>query len=153
MSRYLLDTNILFGYTKGANWAKVVHDDHHLGDSNVMAFTSSICHGELLLIAERNKWGKDKKDQLKNILNGITIIDINIESILNAYAMIGAWTQGHDVTTQKSPPPKPAMPMGQNDLWIAATAHASNATLLSTDPDFIHLNNAWIKHVHVNRKN
>ena len=151
MSRYLLDTNILIGYTRGADWAKAVHNEYNLGDSNVMVFTSSICHGEMLLLAERNKWGKDKKDQLKNILNGITIIDINKESILNAYAMIGAWTQGHAVTTQKIPPPKPAMPMGQNDLWIAATAHASNATLLSADKKISHLDNVWIKYIYVDQ--
>ena len=29
--------------------------------------------------------------------------------------------------------------MTQNDLWIAATAHVSRTTLLSTDKDFDHL--------------
>ena len=153
MSRYLLDTTILVGFVRGANWAKVVHGNHNLGDSNVMVFTSIICCGEILALAEKNNWGKNKKDVLKNILSGITTIDINKESILNAYAMIKTWTQGHAVATQKSPPPKPAISMGQNDLWIAATAHASDATLLSADSDFVHLNGVWIKHVHVNQNN
>ena len=29
--------------------------------------------------------------------------------------------------------------MGKNDLWIAATASAATATLLTTDKDFNHL--------------
>jgi tRNA(fMet)-specific endonuclease VapC len=29
--------------------------------------------------------------------------------------------------------------MGKNDLWIAATAHVYEATLLTTDNDFDHL--------------
>ena len=151
MSRYLLDTNVLLGYTKSANWIQVLRDDYNLDDSHVILFTSIICCGEILALAERNNWGKSRKDELQNTLNQITTINIDKEPILNAYAMIGAWTQGHSVATQKSPPPKPAMPMGQNDLWIAATAHVSGATLLSTDKDFSHLNNVWIKYIYVDQ--
>jgi hypothetical protein len=35
--------------------------------------------------------------------------------------------------------------MGKNDLWIAATAHALNAILLTTDNDFDHLNNIFFE--------
>lgn len=34
--------------------------------------------------------------------------------------------------------------MGKNDLWIAATAYALEADLLTTDDDFDHLNHNWI---------
>ena len=30
--------------------------------------------------------------------------------------------------------------MSKNDLWIAATAYVTNATLVTTDKDFDHLN-------------
>ena len=33
--------------------------------------------------------------------------------------------------------------MGKNDLWIAATAYAMNAQLLTTDGDFDHLDNSF----------
>ena len=33
--------------------------------------------------------------------------------------------------------------MSKNDLWIAATAHVSQAALLSTDKDFAHLDKIW----------
>ena len=39
--------------------------------------------------------------------------------------------------------------MGKNDIWIAATAHASKATLLSTDKDFDHLDGVWLKRLYV----
>lgn len=35
--------------------------------------------------------------------------------------------------------------MGKNDLWIAATASVTNATLITTDKDFYHLNNTYLK--------
>ncbi len=34
--------------------------------------------------------------------------------------------------------------MGKNDLWIAATANATGATLLTTDSDFDHLSPNFI---------
>ncbi len=151
MSLYLLDTNILVGYIRGATWAREVHDKYNLSDSDAMVFTSIICHGEMLALARKLNWGKNKQAELEKILNEISMIDINHKEILDAYALIDAWTHGKSVACQQSPPPKPAIPMGQNDLWIAATARASNATLLSTDKDFAHLNRVWIEYVYVDQ--
>jgi len=35
--------------------------------------------------------------------------------------------------------------MGKNDLWIAATAHVVDATILTTDKDFDHLASEFLK--------
>jgi len=52
-------------------------------------------------------------------------VDVNREPVLQAYARLDA--RLHAVGRR----------MGQqNDLWIAATAVATNATLLTTDLDF-----------------
>ena len=117
-----------------------------------MVFTSVVCHGELLSLAEKFGWGKDKRIQLQEVMATMPVIDINNESILEAYAQIDAWTHGKSVTSpDNTPPPKPAIPMKQNDIWIAATAHVSDAVLLSTDKDFEHLNNVWLKFVYVDQ--
>ena len=42
--------------------------------------------------------------------------------------------------------------MNQNDMWIAATAHAIEAVLVSTDRDFEHLRDAWIDFVYVDQQ-
>jgi predicted nucleic acid-binding protein len=34
--------------------------------------------------------------------------------------------------------------MGKNDLWIAATAYILDATLLTADGDFDHLNGSFL---------
>lgn len=34
--------------------------------------------------------------------------------------------------------------MGKNDMWIAATAFATNATLLTADGKFMHLDKEFI---------
>lgn len=137
MARFLLDSNLLLGFTREAPWAMRARTEFKLGDRETMVFTSAICRGEILALAEKNGWGSDRRALLEQVLKGIPTLDINRPRILDAYARIDAWTHGKPVTSPQSvPPPKPAVSMNQNDLWLAATAHASGATLLSTDTDF-----------------
>lgn len=42
--------------------------------------------------------------------------------------------------------------MSKNDLWIAATAHVTGATVLSTDKDFAHLDGVWLEYRFVDQK-
>ena len=150
--RFLLDTSILLGFVREAPWALQVRTKFDLGDEETMVFTSIICQGELLALAEKNGWGESKRTKLEAVLAGFPMLDISRKSILSAYALIDAWTHGKPVTSSvQTPPPKPAVSMTQNDLWIAATAHASRATLLSTDKDFDHLNDVWISFVYVDQ--
>ena len=37
------------------------------------------------------------------------------------------------------------VPMGKNDLWIAATAAVTGARLLTTDKDFDHLDGVYLE--------
>jgi predicted nucleic acid-binding protein len=39
--------------------------------------------------------------------------------------------------------------MGQNDLWVSATASAADAHLITTDRDFDHLDQKFIKLVRI----
>lgn len=152
MTRFLLDTNLLLGFTRNAPWAIQAREEFNLGDRHTMVFTSIICRGEILALAEKNGWGSKKRTRLEQVLNEIPTIDIKKRSILDAYARIDAWTHGRPVRSpQNTPPPKPAVSMKQNDLWIAATAHASKATLLSTDTDFKHLNEIWFEFFYVSQ--
>ena len=144
MKRFLLDTNLLLGFIREAPWAIRARAKLDLGDQDVMAFTSVVCQGELLALAEKNGWGSRKRARLEDTLNGIPTLDIRNQRILDAYARIDAWTHGNAVNSPRDkPPPNPAVPMTQNDMWIAATAHASGAALLSTDKDFVHLDHIW----------
>ncbi len=80
------------------------------------------------------------------------MLGIRHPSIVNVYASITAWTQrGPVVGPGGYPPPNPAVPMKHNDLWIAATAHAIGATLVSTDRDFDHLDGIWLRFRYVDQ--
>lgn len=147
MRRFLLDTNILLGLAREAAWARRAYNQFHLNDPDVISFTSVVCKGEILAIAERNGWGRKKRTILDNMLREFPDLPIQDPAILSAYALIDAWSGGKPVSAPgEAPPPKSAVTMGKNDLWIAATAHASGAILLSTDRDFEHLDPVWLKH-------
>lgn len=153
MSRFLLDTGMLLGFTRGAEWAKRTREEFNLGSRETIVFTSIVCIGELLALAEKFGWGKNKRSRLEKVLNEFPALDINDEGTLRAYALIDAWTHGGRVDSPgQVPPPKPAIPMKQNDLWIAATSHESQATLLSTDKDFEHLNKIWLSFHYVDQE-
>ncbi len=145
---------MLLGFTRKAPWAQWAYDEFELGEAENMAFTSAICRGEILALAEKFGWGPRKRIELVHVLNQFTTVDINKDSILNAYAAIDVWTHGKEVTDpQFPPPPKPAVRMKQNDLWIAATTLASKATLLTTDKDFDHLDGVCLSRVWVDQAN
>ena len=153
MSRFLLDTNMLLGFVREAPWAIKARADYSLGDSETMVFTSVICRGEILALAEKNGWGAKRRTRLDDVLETIPTLDIDQPAILDAYARIDAWTHGKSVASPGNVlPPQPAVSMKQNDMWIAATTtHACNATLLSTDSDFEHLAGIWLDFVYVDQ--
>lgn len=154
MQRFLLDTNMLLGFTRKAPWAEWAYHEFKLGDVENMVFTSVICKGEILALAEKNGWGQNKRVELDSVLNQFTTLGINKDSILQAYATLDAWTHGKRPTDSRLPKPiKPAVIMKQNDLWIAATAMVSQATLLTTDKDFDHLNGICLTRVWVDQAN
>jgi tRNA(fMet)-specific endonuclease VapC len=62
-------------------------------------------------------------------------VDISRGGIVERYAEIADSTRRGGRT------------LGQNDLWIAATASVVGATLLSTDKDFEEVEGAQLKHV------
>ena len=151
MKRFLLDTGMLLGLVGKAPWALGARSELGLADGKTVTFTSVICRGELLALAEKRGWGEKKRKILEEVLNEFPTLDINLEDILKAYALIDAWTHGKrlDSPEHAFPPPKPARSMTKNDIWIAATASATNAILLSTDRDFAHLHDKWITFIYV----
>ena len=153
MDRFLLDTNILLGLVRSAPWALAADEKLALSASDVVSCTSVICQGELLALAEKFGWGQLKRTHLERVLFRLPVVGIDHPDVLRAYALIDAWTHGKIVDAPgAAPPPKPARPMQQNDLWVAATAHATGFVLLSTDMDFHHLQGVWLNLEHVDQK-
>ena len=143
---YLLDTNIVLIYIRKSDLYKKLENQLNLieGDNNLIV--SVVTVGELKSIAKRNNWGEKKLDKLTEILKQFLIADINVESVVERYAEIDAYSQGKlkDQITNFT-----SRNMGKNDLWIAATASILNATLITTDKDFDHLDDKYLKLIRI----
>lgn len=75
--------------------------------------------------------------QLEGIFKNVVPIDISSAEVLDAYAEIGAAATANGWT------------LSNNDTWIAATAKATGATLLTTDKDFDPLHKEFISRVYI----
>jgi tRNA(fMet)-specific endonuclease VapC len=143
---FLLDTNILVHIlrNKRAYFEKTfqIHKPEH------RLIISAVTIGELRAFSLRNKWGANKKQQMEELISEFFVVEIHNDAIHNRYAEIDTFSQGK---LEGQPLPiisgqvrMSARNMGKNDLWIAATASIFNATLLSTDNDFDHLNTVFL---------
>lgn len=61
MRSFILDTGMLLGLTRGQQWAKAAFDLLELHDPETTVFTSVICHGEMLALAEKRGWGPSRR--------------------------------------------------------------------------------------------
>ncbi len=145
MNNILLDTNILINLVRGNAIAQEVKEYvGTLNDPQLFVSVVNIAEAESLML--QWNWSPEKMDSLKKLITSFITIDIeqNNKELLDAYISIDAYSQG------KTPSPggkllnNSSRNMGKNDLWIAATAYAMNAMLLTTDGDFDHLDKSFI---------
>jgi predicted nucleic acid-binding protein len=132
---YLLDTSIVLIAIRKKDFRDKLLKKYINGNTPLISVVSL---GELRSLGMRNKWGKNKWQQMNDILNLLLIVDIHVEQILQSYAEIDTFSQGKLKNVSFS-----ARNMGKNDLWIAATAHVLDATLITTDNDYNHLDKVY----------
>lgn len=95
-------------------------------------------------------WGRERRDDMRALLDPLPTVEVRAPGVVDAYASIQTWTRGKRVESSgDAPPPKPAIPMSHNDLWVAATAHALDMSLMSADSDFLHLDGIWFEFIRV----
>ena len=134
MKSYLFDTNLLLLLLRKYNrWFKI---KEQFDLENTINFISIVSLGELWSLGLRNQWGENRLSQIEDLAQDFTIVDISIDSLINCYGEIDAFSQNK---LKHRPLPITARNMGKNDLWIAATASVLNLTLITSDQDFNHL--------------
>lgn len=124
---YLLDTSILLHMSRGDAFGKYVRGAFDLDNLIYRPLVSIVTHGEIWVLADRNKWGENKRAECRRILGHVLTEDLGQDEILNAYVTVNRVAAQH---------PGGKYNLGDNDLWIAATAAATGAVLLTTDKDF-----------------
>lgn len=80
MRRFLLDTGVLLGFIRKAEWAERVSEELNLDSKEAIIFTSIICVGELLALSEKLGGAKARSLVLKrfwpNIQHSILTIRV-----------------------------------------------------------------------------
>lgn len=128
MSRlYLLDTNILIRHVRRDELAQNLEQQYGLLVTEMIPLISAVSVAEVRSFARRREWGEPRMTQLRFLLTMFRRVEIQSAGIEDAYVTLDVYSHSVGVT------------MGKNDLWIAATALVSGATLLTTDQDFDHL--------------
>jgi tRNA(fMet)-specific endonuclease VapC len=127
---YLLDTNVLLALIRGNELGKYIRQSFNLDNPTIRSVMSIVSHGEIWAIAERNAWGDKKREALRKMLSSLVALDLNSEAVISAYVEVDAANQSVAAG---------ARVLSNNDMWIAATAKAAGAVLLTTDQDFLHL--------------
>jgi tRNA(fMet)-specific endonuclease VapC len=127
----LLDTNILLIYARAGEPSRQLEAQLGLQSGRVQGLISVICIGEVLAFAQKRNWGQASREAIMELLRAKLVpVDINRPEIFAAYA---------DIDHYCEKVMKPARRIGQNDLWLAATAHVLQCELVTTDRDFDHL--------------
>lgn len=98
--------------------------------------------GEIDAFTKKFKLEERRKKNLQRILEGLRVIGLNHKELVSKYGDIDAFSQGKLVNTGIKFSSKN---MGKNDIWIAATASVFDLKLFTTDKDFHHLAQEYLK--------
>jgi len=133
----LLDTNIILQLVRHNMMSQQLESDYRLISRPNSNLISYVTVGEMYsrfkflpktwtsnALSLKLGWGEEKVARLNAILDDLVIIDINEPNVVDNYARINYFSEKVM---------KPARPIGQNDIWIAATAKTLGAVLLTTD--------------------
>lgn len=123
---YLLDTGIVLLATRASNASKAIDAQFGLSASSFRPAICEVTVGELLAFATASHWGDKRKAALMERLKTSLIIPISHPGVHQRWADMQSTLQGAGIT------------VGQNDIWIGATASVTGLTVLSTDKDFKH---------------
>ena len=130
---YLLDTNIVLHYARRSVIQQHIEPSYRLLSHEKVPLVSFVSEAEARSLATYRNWGEPALGQLSFVMGSLRIVPIDAPGILDAYIEIDGFSRRQGIK------------MGKNDLWIAATARVSGATLLTTDMDFDHLDGILLK--------
>ena len=123
----ILDSNILLNYVRRSALAEVIELRYGMLTVTDVPLISIVSVGELKALALQLAWGEQRRRQSDALLEYFTVVPLPFANTVETYAEIDNYSKRNGV------------PMGKNDLWIAATAAVTGARLLTTDKDFDHL--------------
>lgn len=123
---FLLDTSVVLHATRQRSPVSIAIDaQFKLSESHFRPAICEVSVGELLAFSKG--WGEKRRALLKAQIDKTLIIPIAHPGIHERWADISSALQ------------KSGLAVGQNDIWIAATASVAGMILLTTDKDFVQM--------------
>lgn len=120
---YLLDTNVLLYWLRGGGICSTIDGQFGLTSSAFRPLVCEVTLGEIEAFAMSSKWSETRRQKLSEVRKKLVVIDLTNEKIYRAYAEYSTLAKDHGF----------AIFHDKNDLWIAAAAKVSGATVLTTD--------------------
>ncbi len=136
----LLDTNIVIHLVRGKELARRVDGLFQLRHQPERPLISVVTIGESFTLARRFEWGARRTARLEELLSELLVVDIHQELVLRNYAEIADFAR------------RRGRAFSDNDIWIAATAAAVGARLITTDKDFDPLDPRFLQRTWIDPK-
>jgi tRNA(fMet)-specific endonuclease VapC len=127
---------VLLSLVRGKDLGEQIDRSFGLRAALYRHLVSIVTHGEIKALAERNSWNEEKRSILTAALNNLITLNIDNESLVDAYVKVADACRNNAGSERT---------MGQNDMWIAATALVAGLRLITTDKDFDHLNGRLLR--------
>lgn len=121
---FLLDTSVVLHATRGKSPVPAAIDAQFgLSASHFRPAICEVTKAELLAFS--SGWGEKRRALLSAQIDKTLVIPISHHGIHQRWADMSSALRAAGLT------------VGQNDIWIAATASVAGMTLLTTDKDFL----------------
>lgn len=120
----LLDTSVLIHLIRQNPLGQSIESTYRLSSRVERPLISTVTEGELFGLAHHLTWGAPRVKVLLDLLNELVRVEAGLPEVIQNYATLYAESR------------RTGSAIGQNDLWIAASARAANALLLTCDRDF-----------------
>ena len=133
----LLDTNVVLHVVRGNEIGQRVDSLFQIRHRSDRPLISIVSIGECLALARHWNWGMARRATLEQLLRELVVVDIQSRDVLDRFAELYSWSRAH------------GRALGDNDLWIAATAAAASAHLITTDADFDPLHPQHVRRTYV----
>ncbi|HVJ93912.1 MAG TPA: type II toxin-antitoxin system VapC family toxin [Labilithrix sp.] len=143
---FLLDTGVVLALMLGKDLGTRIDATYGLRASATRPAVCIVTYGELLAMAHANKatLGPKAEADIHATMSELNVINIDDDDVLQAYAEIYTHLRNHPKGSRTN--------VGENDMWIAAAARASDSTLLTLDKDFDPLEGEMIRRLYIERK-
>ena len=132
----VLDTNVLVHLLRNNSTGQAIEAQFALSARLDRPLLSSVVEGELRGLAAGWNWGANKIAKLEQTLSELVRVSAGEPEIVRTYGLLYA----HQTKMGKK--------VGENDLWIAATAAAITGTVLTCDSDFLKFDPALVSCIH-----